>query len=106
MQSIPSVEACAICIFTGLTISEAGVDSEHQDSPKSAFLCRVRVLKIKPVLCTTQATSKCVHMLGQCHVIPTDAHTCMYIHCSAMLSLWWIHTAHNLLTVFRHMGKS
>ena len=28
------------------------------------------------------------HTAGQCHVIPTD------IHCSAMSSLWWIHTAH------------
>ena len=28
------------------------------------------------------------HTAGQCHVIPTDAH----VHCSAMSSLWWIHT--------------
>ena len=32
------------------------------------------------------------HTAGQCHVIPTDVH----VHCSAMSSLWWIHTAHNI----------
>ena len=34
------------------------------------------------------------HTAGQCHVIPTDPH----VHCSAMSSLWWIHTAKKLRT--------
>ena len=39
-----SVKVCAIPIFTGLTnIIEAGVDREHQDSPKSISYCISRV---------------------------------------------------------------
>ena len=39
-QVVVAVKVCAIPIFTGLTnIIEAGVDSEHQDSPKSISYC-------------------------------------------------------------------